>query len=325
MGGRSASTGVQRGAEGQPAAVLLAADPSELEMESNNNSAAPAEMAGDHCRALTPYLADRCGKLLLSRGSAQVVTLGEVSIHLELETPKSAARLAPIGDSTVCGLEQMLLQSFVDDVYDDQSLKLLTATDLDSGSLAALVFWRDLPSVEVTEWLRSPRSNGNSRQLALKGTASDWAKVELLQTAPQFRGHGLGQLLLAAALAYSVVRQNKKSAVLQIAGGASNTPVSKLYQKFGFENVGGEVFGTPNENLMVLWNIENTLQNLNLQGEPRAGSKQINSASQAALPPAPNLSARELKTLLAKSQVGTAGCLEKQDLVDKAREHGLIE
>ena len=116
-------------------------------------------------------------------------------------------------------------------------------------------------------------------------------------------GLGLGQLLLAAALAYSVVRQNKQSAVLQIAGGASNTPASKLYQKFGFENVGGEgvcardsvvcaagwltvcfvlcaVFGTPNENLMVLWNIENTLQNLNLQGEPRAGSKQINSASQ---------------------------------------------
>lgn len=72
--------------------------------------------------------------------------------------------------------------------------------------------------------------------------------------------------MLAAALAYSVFRQGKVSAVLQLAGGEANAPGSKLYTKFGFVPDRG-TFGPPNENLMVLWDIEDTLRDLSLSAQ----------------------------------------------------------
>ena len=155
--------------------------------------------------ALTPYLAERCGALLHTNGAAQLITLGDRKVHIQLETPESASELAPIADPRVRGLEAMLLESFRDNVYDDGSLMLLTATDIETGTLAALgeqkcrcaasvtvlaVFWRDLPSAEVSEWLASPAGAANSTCRDLVHRSSSWTKIELLETAHHFRGQG---------------------------------------------------------------------------------------------------------------------------------------
>lgn len=200
---------------------------------------------------------------------------------------------------------------------------LLTATDVESGSLAGAVFWRDLPTDEVREWLESPRSCAHTREIAPRATS--WTKIELLETAPDFRGHRLGSLLLAAALAYSVVRQHKKSAVLQLAGGSNNVAGSRLYRKFGFEPSTG-VFGPPNENLHVLWDIEHSLRDLRIRDrQTEAFQESVHRAEQAALEaPGASVSVKELKRLLLGAGCDISSCVEKQDLVQLATELNLL-
>jgi GNAT superfamily N-acetyltransferase len=46
------------------------------------------------------------------------------------------------------------------------------------------------------------------------------------------------------------------------AGGKSNVPAIRLYERFGFKDTSREQFNDPNENLYVLWDIHNSLQTI---------------------------------------------------------------
>ena len=79
-----------------------------------------------------------------------------------------------------------------------------------------------------------------------------------------FWGNRYGSLLLACAL-YEAYSLNNDRAILHVAGGYSNVPAVKLYQRFGFVGVPvgyGGLFNKPDRDLFVLGNIGAALQSL---------------------------------------------------------------
>jgi len=204
---------------------------------------------------------------------------------LRLETPASAAQLILFPCPEVHHLERLLLEAFVEDVYEG-ALQLLTCSDGVTGELVGLIFWRSIPGEEMHRWLvhpeyslasdlatlsipdqahGSPASHATSRELVRPQhlpNYDDWTKIELLCTDRRQRGRGIAKLLLASALAHAIVVGDKTSAILQLAGGHDNRPAERLYEKFGFQEPPLGTFGTPKENLRVVWNMTHGLRPL---------------------------------------------------------------
>ena len=103
-----------------------------------------------------------------------------------------------------------------------------------------------------------------SREELIDGLTHRWIKIELLAVQKSFWGHRYGSLLLATAL-QEAYQQKSNRAILHVAGGYSNVPAVKLYQRFGFVGVpagDGGIFNKPDRDLFVLGNIGAALQSL---------------------------------------------------------------
>merc|ERR1712187_577056 len=102
-------------------------------------------------------------------------------------------------------------------------LLLLTATERDTGRLVGMIFWRYLRKTDNDYWQQVnidwEVALGPSAQGALvsgQPFTDSWVLIELLCTDRKYRGHGVGKLLLVAALAYSAVKHQKTAAVLTV-------------------------------------------------------------------------------------------------------------
>ena len=107
-----------------------------------------------------------------------------------------------------------------------------------------------------------------SREEVIDGLTHRWVKIELLAVQKSFWGHRYGSLLLATAL-QEAYQQKSNRAILHVAGGYSNVPANKLYQRFGFVGVragDGGIFNKPDRDLFVLGNIGTALQSLHWSG-----------------------------------------------------------
>lgn len=107
-----------------------------------------------------------------------------------------------------------------------------------------------------------------SREEVIDGLTHRWVKIELLAVQKSFWGHRYGSLLLATAL-QEAYQQKSNRAILHVAGGHSNVPAVKLYQRFGFVGVragDGGIFNKPDRDLFVLGNIGTALQSLYWSG-----------------------------------------------------------
>ena len=107
-----------------------------------------------------------------------------------------------------------------------------------------------------------------SREEVIDGLTHRWVKIELLAVQKSFWGHRYGSLLLATAL-QEAYQQKSNRAILHVAGGYSNVPAVKLYQRFGFVGVragDGGIFNKPDRDLFVLGNIGTALQSLHRSG-----------------------------------------------------------
>jgi len=103
-----------------------------------------------------------------------------------------------------------------------------------------------------------------SREEVIDGLTHRWIKIELLAVPKAFWGKRYGSLLLAVAL-YEAHHLNNDRAILHVAGGYSNVPAVKLYQRFGFVGVpagDGGIFNKPDRDLFVLGNIGASLKSL---------------------------------------------------------------
>lgn len=103
-----------------------------------------------------------------------------------------------------------------------------------------------------------------SREEVIGGLTHRWIKIELLAVRKTYWGNRYGSLLLAIAL-YEAHHLNNNRAILHVAGGYSNVPAVKLYQRFGFVGVpagDGGIFNKPDRDLFVLGNIGTALQSL---------------------------------------------------------------
>jgi hypothetical protein len=112
--------------------------------------------------------------------------------------------------------------------------------------------------------VRQPNGRSWSREEVIENLTHRWVKIELLAVRKPFWGNRYGSLLLACAL-YEAYSLNNNRAILHVAGGYSNVPAVKLYQRFGFVGVpagDGGIFNTPDRDLFVLGNIGVALQSL---------------------------------------------------------------
>eukprot|EP00933_Yihiella_yeosuensis_P018292 TRINITY_DN15065_c0_g4_i1.p1 TRINITY_DN15065_c0_g4~~TRINITY_DN15065_c0_g4_i1.p1 ORF type:complete len:388 (-),score=77.46 TRINITY_DN15065_c0_g4_i1:211-1314(-) len=104
-----------------------------------------------------------------------------------------------------------------------------------------------------------------------------WLLVELLCTEEAYRGHGIGKLLLVAALAYSAVKDGKTAAVLTVGHGDDNLAAGELYRRLGFQRMPPDFFQGEQEDgqkvvrhvdprhVLVLWDIKRSLGKLTLE------------------------------------------------------------
>jgi len=124
--------------------------------------------------------------------------------------------------------------------------------------------WLYQASTSRRDLVSQPRGKALSREEVIEDLTHRWVKIELLAVRKPFWGNKYGSLLLACALceAYSL---NNNRAILHVAGGYSNVPAVKLYQRFGFVGVpagDGGMFNKPDRDLFVLGNIGTALQSL---------------------------------------------------------------
>ncbi|KNC49364.1 uncharacterized protein AMSG_05362 [Thecamonas trahens ATCC 50062] len=87
-----------------------------------------------------------------------------------------------------------------------------------------------------------------------------WMKIEIMGTRPGYGRKGYGRLLLATALFMAAVRDGRRHAVLQVAGGVDNVGAQRLYASFGFEKPPDGVFAYPNDSILVLYDIPGALR-----------------------------------------------------------------
>lgn len=204
----------------------------------------------------------------------------ELSIVVTLETPETARSLRDrIGkfESGMHGLESILLDNFIEGDYGD-SLLLLTASEERTGTPMGMVFWRYLESVGDEYWehvnVQWKSAHGKEIERTLpngKQFSGSWTLIELLCTNEAHRGHGVGKLLLVAALAYSSVVNGKTAAVLTLGSNDDNEAAHSLYDSLGFEQMPEHYFGPSDSehhvdpsHVLVLWDIKRSLKSLRL-------------------------------------------------------------
>eukprot|EP00435_Cladocopium_sp_Y103_P041484 s468_g11.t1 len=150
--------------------------------------------------------------LLRKKSFSSKCSKDELEICVNLETPKEASRLQQQlsqMQSGMGGMQELLLEQFMEKDYGDDLL-LLTATE-PGGAVVGLIFWRYLRSSHDEFWHHVMVDPSADEQLALspaRPPPDAWVLIELLCTDDQFRGRGVGKLLLVAALAYSAVKES---------------------------------------------------------------------------------------------------------------------
>lgn len=126
------------------------------------------------------------------------------------------------------------------------------------------------------------------RSVVLAGTACLWsvvdeAHVNLLAIAPEYQGQGWGQVLLGALLIAAYDRR-LEWATLEVR--TTNIPALRLYQKFGFEQIGRRKrYYKSGDDAAILWlkhlQYSRTIARiraLEQQGWDRAQAAQVTSA-----------------------------------------------
>lgn len=102
-----------------------------------------------------------------------------------------------------------------------------------------------------------------SKKELVEDPYSGWIKIELVGTHPDHLRRGYARLLVVSVLLIAMVRDGKKSAVLQVAGGyKDNDAATALYLSLGFSIPPKGMFKEPNENVLVLWSIGRGLEGL---------------------------------------------------------------
>eukprot|EP00928_Gymnodinium_smaydae_P043443 TRINITY_DN29100_c0_g2_i1.p1 TRINITY_DN29100_c0_g2~~TRINITY_DN29100_c0_g2_i1.p1 ORF type:complete len:333 (+),score=96.12 TRINITY_DN29100_c0_g2_i1:40-999(+) len=217
-------------------------------------------------------------QLLRSRSFRAPCAKDELSLHVALETPEEARRLLPQAErleSDMHDLQVILLDQFIDKDYGDDLL-LLTASEEASGRLVGMIFWRYLHKIDDDMWehVRIDWEQASPSGSFAGGFADAWTYIELICTDEAYRGHGIGKLLLTAALAYSTVKDGKQECLLVVGHGDDNEAAKHLYRKVGFEEMPRDVFtpeasssrkGVRPEHVMVIWNIKRSLRSLRLK------------------------------------------------------------
>lgn len=232
---------------------------------------------------------ERSGQQLLrGRSFRTPCAKNQLTLCIHMPTPAEAKSLMPEAEalsSDMHGMEVLLLQQFVEKDYGDDLL-LLTASEEPSGHLVGMIFWRYLRKAEDEHWAQvnidwqaalGPKA-GESL-VSGRPLADAFTLIELLCTDETYRGHGVGKLLLGAALAYSSVKDGRTAAVLTLGHGDENRAARDLYEKVGFEEMPEEYFSTGSEagspasasgslveprHVMVVWDIEHSLKSLTL-------------------------------------------------------------
>eukprot|EP01118_Nematostelium_gracile_P010857 TRINITY_DN3798_c0_g1_i1.p1 TRINITY_DN3798_c0_g1~~TRINITY_DN3798_c0_g1_i1.p1 ORF type:complete len:241 (+),score=55.25 TRINITY_DN3798_c0_g1_i1:22-744(+) len=191
-------------------------------------------------------------------------TISKRNYSLVVETPDSAEKIWK-RYGTLCGsfvseeLESIVWESFIEDL-DDGRMHCLTIRDEKNDSeVCGVIFWRDLLESEMREWTEDIPSSESA--VVNKNAFDGWIKIELVCTAPKYLGRRIGTMLMAAALVWAAKHRQTHS-ILHVAGGHKNVPAKRLYERFGFVETDKNQFNQPNDNLFVLWDINNSLQSI---------------------------------------------------------------
>jgi len=211
----------------------------------------------------------------ISKVLPATATLASHGLRFQDETPASAQRLTDVVAEdfleTSPDVERTLMEAFLEDDYDGR-LHLITLST--SKETAGIVFWREVPREEMTEWMDMQRiakavadrrltcSNSIDDDLkdkakqSLKMAQNDsivwireaiqshstmstlahaWVKIELIAIKRTHRAMHLGNILLGYTLAKAAMHQNEH-AILHVAGGGAskNIPAARLYGRYGF-------------------------------------------------------------------------------------------
>ena len=108
-----------------------------------------------------------------------------------------------------------------------------------------------------------------------------WVKIEIMGTREGEGGQGYGRLLLTTALFLAVARDGNSHAVLQVAGGDSNSAAMHLYSSMGFVPAPPGIFNAPNESLMILRDIPSALLQFILPASLQRNHKALRQLSHA--------------------------------------------
>jgi hypothetical protein len=107
-------------------------------------------------------------------------------------------------------IEAMMWDAFIDEAYEDK-LHLLTMRDNENGNkVIGCIFWRDVPSGEMKEWLNSGNAMPHHKAvvpITSLGTGKEvyehWMLVELVCTHRDYYGKRVATMLLASALVWA--------------------------------------------------------------------------------------------------------------------------
>ena len=127
---------------------------------------------------------------------------------------------------------------------DNIAILQMNISDLDKIASTLLTEFDDFWSVDI---LKNELLNPNSKYIVAKkeneiiGFAGIWKAVDDIHITnivvkKSFRNKGIGSIILKQLIEISKLEKNINSITLEV--NIKNIPAQKLYEKFGFENVG---------------------------------------------------------------------------------------